>query len=153
MLKPEKFLVIAMTLLITLTLIGCAKRTALTADQFANYLEASGFKVENRTEQIDKEWLNTLAVAVNEDETYQIEFYDVSPVHIAEELFAANKATFKDHYSGSYASVSAGNFSTYSATSDGTYAYISRIDNTFIYVVTDIKYKNEIKDVVKGLGY
>ncbi len=45
------------------------------------------------------------------------------------------------------------NYSTYSLTTNGKYKYLSRIDNTLIYIDASDDYKDAIKDIIKELGY
>lgn len=45
------------------------------------------------------------------------------------------------------------NFQKYTLSTESKYKVISRIDNTVIYLNVDDNYKEEVKNVLKELGY
>ena len=51
------------------------------------------------------------------------------------------------------ATVSMNNYATYSLTTNGKYKYLSRIDNTLVYIDVDESYKDIVKDIMKEIGY
>ena len=45
------------------------------------------------------------------------------------------------------------NYSKYTLQSDNKYMVVSRIEDTVVYVKVDSKYKDQIKDLLKEIGY
>lgn len=94
-------------------------------------------------------------MASNEDDGYQIEFF-VSPdeskaikkFNTVKNNFAAEKES-----SSSESSVSVSNYSKYTLTTNGWYYVVSRIGNTFLYVVTASENKDAVNSVLEALGY
>lgn len=143
---------VLMAAVIILSMAGCEKKTAITNDEFTNCLEEKGFAVTDGADQVQKT-ANSVSIAVSPDSAYQLEFYIMSTIADTELLFGSNKELFEDSFNGNTAFVSVGNASSYSVTSGSTFAYISRVDNTFLYLVADSTHKDEIKAIISELGY
>lgn len=129
-------------------------KEAIDGDDFAEFMEDEGFDVEDITSQYDDfDGVEEVIIAYNDD--YQIEFYVVETVDQAKNAYSQNKETFEEEKSSSssHVEVSLANYSKFTQKSDGTFSVISRIENTFIYLETDDKYEDEIKDYLKELGY
>ena len=86
---------------------------------------------------------------------YQIEFYELSNEENAISMHNTNKTKFESQKSNASASATASmnNYSTYSLTTNGKYKYLSRINNTLVYVDVDENYKDIVKDIMKEIGY
>lgn len=136
------------------TLTGCSKKTVLTTEDFISKSEANGYQtVDVKTQFSEYDELKSATLAMNDN--YQVEFYVLDNETNAKSMFDTNKATFEDYKTSSNAesSVSLKNYSTYSLTTGGYYMYLSRVDNTLIYLRVEAKYKDEVKSFVKALGY
>lgn len=70
-------------------------------------------------------------------------------------MYNTNKTTFESQNSNVSASTTVGinNYSTYSLTTNKKYKYLSRIDNTLVYVDVDKSYKDIVQDIMKEIGY
>ena len=70
-------------------------------------------------------------------------------------MFLTNKTTFESYKSNSSTELKTtmGNYETYALTSGGYYMYVSRVDNTLLYLRVDDKYKATVKSLVEELGY
>lgn len=80
---------------------------------------------------------------------YQIEFYEVSNLDNATSFYNTNKTKFesqKGNASSSY-NASMKNNSTYSVTTNGKYKFVSRVDNTVVYVDVDTTYQDSVKSL------
>lgn len=131
------------------------EKTPVTADKFKTTMEAKEFRVVDVTSQFAQysNYMNKAYVA--QKDGYQIEFFVLSDVDNATKMYHTNKEKFesqKGNASGSY-TTSMKNYSLYSITTNGKYKYVSRIDNTLVYVDADTNYQKEIKTVLKELGY
>lgn len=65
------------------------------------------------------------------------------------------KETYKANKDGKTLenSIKSGNFETYELTTNLMYMYTCRVDNTLLYVSANVEDKDEIKELVKNLGY
>ena len=133
---------------------GCFSKTAITTSDFKSKMEAKGFITLDVKQQFSQyDYVKEATVAKNDN--YQIEFYVLTTTERAEYMFNTNKKIFE----GSKASGSletkakVGNYETYSLTSSGYYMYISRVDNTFIYLKVNESNKDDVTKVIKELGY
>ena len=132
------------------------EKVAITADTFKTTMEERGYIVSDVTSQFAQyvDYITTAYVA-QEGEDYQIEFYELSNLDNATNFYNTNRAKFesqKGNASSSY-NVSMKNYSTYSITTNGKYKFISRVDNTVIYLDVDTKYEDSVKEIIKEFGY
>ena len=86
---------------------------------------------------------------------YQIEFYELSNVENAINMYNTNKLIFELQATDTSISSTASmkNYSKYSLSANGKYKYLSRIDNTLVYIDIDESYKDTVKDLIKEIGY
>lgn len=160
--KSIKILIIVgiiLAVIIGAICIGVSKlnkeKTPVKAEEFRTTMESNGFKVVDVTSQFAQYngYMNTAYVAQKDE--YQIEFFVLSSLDNAVSMYNTNKAKFesqKANASGSY-ETSIKNYSVYSITTNGKYKYVSRIDDTLIYIDADTTYQGDIKAIVKKLGY
>lgn len=101
------------------------------------------------------DYITKVYLAINSSSEYQIEFYELSNSDYASSFYNNNKSIFEKSKSSSNVetSISSGNNSKYTLTTNRKYKVVSRIDNTIIYVNADEGFKTEIKDLLKELGY
>ena len=92
---------------------------------------------------------------VAKNDGWQVEFYVLDTEQSAKGMYDTNKTIFENYESGNnvHATVTLKNYSTYMIKSSGYYMYLSRVDNTLLYVKVDDKYEDTVKSLVKDLGY
>ena len=137
-------------------LLGCQSKQALTAEDFKSKMEEKGYDLQDCTAQFEGyDFVEQVYVAIDEEGSYQIEFYDLSDDAHAKDFFNNNVQIFKENKSGvnTNSSVSLGNYEKYTQTDDDQFSMISRIDDTAIYVVEEKENKETVEAVVKELGY
>lgn len=155
-------IVIGIIILVLMIVIGSAifiwlnkEKTPILAEDFYSIMEKKGYTMTDATSQFDQytNYIKKAYIAQNTD--YQIEFYELSSEENAISMYNTNKSRFESQKSdsSSYATVSMKNYSTYALTTNGKYKYISRIDNTMIYLDVDEEYKDTIKKLIKEIGY
>ena len=155
----KKLALIALLGLAVFTLMGCGKKTVITKDEFIQKAEANKMLTEdNSAEFAEYDYLKSvISAGVVSDNTvkWKCDFMTASDDDYAKRLFASNKEKVDGMITGSTSnsSVNMGNYNTYSLNGDGKYAYLSRVDDTLLYLVVDEKYKEEAKAFVKTLGY
>jgi HD superfamily phosphohydrolase len=129
-------------------------KEAIDGEEFIEFMEDEGLDVEDITDEyLEEDVIEAAIIAYTDD--YQIEFYIFKTVDHAKNAFNQNRNNFEEEKgnSSSYTEVSFGNYSKYSQKSNGKYSVVSRIENTFIYLETDDKYQDEIKEYLDKLGY
>lgn len=147
----------ALFLVIILSFTGCSK-TAITAQDFKSAMETKGFEIESKTDSFsDYEELNFkhVYIASNNSVKYKFAFYELSTPESAVRFYEMNRKLAEDTKTSmvteSYTNFS--NNASYSLTTGGKYTYISRVENTVLYVNAASKYKAEIKEIIEELGY
>lgn len=137
-----------------LILTGCGNKKVITTDKFIDITEKNGFVTKDILDQFSNTDVLDATIA-NYNSDFQLEFYVLDSTEGAKEMFLNNKNIFET-YKGSvskYSSTDIGNSSTYMLESSGYYMYLSRVDNTLLYVKVDDIYKERVKSIIKELGY
>lgn len=82
-------------------------------------------------------------------------FYELSSEENAIDAYRSLLTQIESQESNVSASytISMKNYGIYSLITKKDYKYISRIDNTLIYVNVDKDYKDTVKDILKEIGY
>lgn len=131
------------------------EKVSMSADNFKTMMESKEYTVTDTTSLFAKYENYMLKSYVARKNDYQIEFYELSNEENAISMYATNKSKFESQISNAYArtSVSMKNYEKYSLTANGKYKYLSRIDNTLIYIDANEEYKDEITNCMKEIGY
>jgi|GEM_PF-590491 len=155
----KKIAISALLIVTLLVLTSCQmSRTAISAEEFKTAAEAAGYTVQDSKDLLDSDLISDFFIAYKEDGAnidYQIEFLVLPDVNDAKATYEKNCSDFeakKGNFS-SYSSLSLGNYSVYTQTSGGRYFVVSRTDNTLVFVDADEKYKEEISEFLKTIGY
>ena len=152
--KAKLLLTVAAVLLLTALLASCGNKTPQTGTGFTDIMKNAGFEVLDVTDTTDTDGLAS-AVIIALGENYQIEFYELVDSETGEAVFYENKEIFDEEHAVKTmsTSVSMGNYNYYAFNAGGEFHLVSRIENTMLYCVADVAYKDEIVDHVKTLGY
>lgn len=150
--------IIAVIVLGTVLMFAFAKdKTAITAEEFKDKMEAKGYVIGDVTEQFEeyKDYIKKAYIAANEEITYQIEFYEILNSEYASSFFSLNKQVFEnlEKKMAAETSVNLKNYSVYTLSTDSKYRVLSRIDNTVVYINVDNQYKDVVKSILEELGY
>ncbi len=148
-------LMVVVAATVVLLVVVDREKEVLTAQEFYNEMDDEGYEMVDVTAQYAIHGIDKAYLAVEEDNAYQIEFYELSSVSKAESMFESNKDYFKDR-AGSKRVTSSygfGNYDIYSLTSNGDFMYLCRIDNTLLYIDVEDIYKDEVKEIIDELDY
>lgn len=131
------------------------EKTPISADTFNTTMEGKGYVMTDSTSQFAQYGSLMTKSYIAQKGGYQIEFYELSSEENAISMYNTNKAKFESQKANTSTSstVSMNNYATYSLTTNGKYKYVSRIDNTLVYVDVDETYKDTVKDIIKEIGY
>ena len=132
------------------------EKESITASEFKTIMQEKGYDVSDATSYFSQyDYINQAYIAVSDDYSYKIEFYELSNVEYAIGFFNNNKSIFEAS-KGDFSSetdVNIQNYSKYTLSSHDKYKVISRIDNTVIYLDVDSSNKDTIKDLLDELNY
>ena len=147
----KKYIKIVIVLLVVLILTGCgAKKTALNQKQITDKLYKLEFFVDDNTKLMEDSTMRTALSAYNSK--YQIEYYIFKDEKRAKEAFQDNKKYF-DNNGKKGKEKTKENYSKYVQELSDTYNVLTRVDNTLLYISSNIEYKSDIKKVLKELNY
>ena len=161
--KGTPILIVALIIFLALTVGGiflafkiASSKTTLTQDQFISKLENKGFLANDDSEQfMQYDYITSVAVASPSDLSYQIQFFTFLDESYAQKFYETNKSTFSRLASSDSPSVrtSGTGFDKFTVTTSNEFMEVSRIQNTCIYLKVDKAYKDDVKNVLKSLGY
>lgn len=154
--RLKKFFKGVVICLLVFCVAGCGNAKSITADDFKEKMEDKKYSVTDATYQFaGADYIEKAYIALKSDSSYQIEFYQISNEEYAVSFYNNNKSIFENSKSSTstYTETNLGNHAKYALESDGKYKVVSKIDNTVIYLNVDSKYKDEVKDILKKLGY
>lgn len=131
------------------------EKTPISAESFNTIMGEKGYIMVDITNQYAEYGDYVLKGYLAQKSGYQIEFYELSSEENAIDAYNTNRSLFESQESNVSASytISMNNYGTYSLTTKEEYKYLSRIDNTLIYVNVDKDYKDTVKDILKEIGY
>ena len=130
-------------------------KQSLKAEEYKNIMEEKGYNTLDATGQFTQKFVKKVYLAVSNESTYQIEFYEIDTEKNAKDFYDNNKKIFEDSKtSGSVDSyVELGNHEKYTLKTGDTYKVISRIDNTIVYANVSKEFKADVNKVIKDIGY
>lgn len=153
--KTKNILILVLCFICLFVITGCGNKKALTKEEFKTLMEKENFKVEDSSSKMSEfDYIDKLYIAYNDD-SYQIEFYELIDEDSAITFFNNNKESFENSKSSnSYeSSVSKNNSDKYTLLTNNKYKVISRIDNTAIFVNVDKSFQDEVDSLLEKLGY
>lgn len=144
-------------LILCVLLSACSSnKTAISIDEFKEKMRDDSYYVVNSKEQFSEyDYIIDSYIAINSNKTFQIEFYKLSDIDNSVAFYNYNKDIFdaSKTSNSAYTDVNLNNISKYTLTTEDSYKVLSRIDDTVIYVNTNKEYKDEIKSILKKIGY
>ena len=151
----RKILTIILFGCMALSLVGCGNKEAVSTEDFISIAESKDCEIADASAQYEEySYVENVTIAAHE-EGWQVEFYTLSEDSYATSMFNTNKEIFES-YKGNKSvesTTNIGNDATYSLTSDGYYMYLSKVDNTLLYVRVNEDYKDTVKTIIEELEY
>lgn len=161
--KSAPILIVAFIIFLALTAGGiflafkiASPKPTLTENQFISKLESKGFLANDESEQfMQYDYITSVAVASPSDLSYQIQFFTFLDESYAQKFYETNKSTFSRSASSDSPRVrtSGTGFDKFTVTTSNEFMEVSRIQNTCIYLKVDKAYNDDVKKVLKSLGY
>ena len=119
-------------------------------------MSKKGYMVQDATSEFaEYGYVAKVHLALSSNERYQIEYYELIDTEYAVAFYENNKAIFEASAENAttQTTVNLKNHSKYTLSTNGKYKVLSRIDHTVIYIDVDEEYKDEVKELLKELGY
>ena len=150
--KKVSLIVLLGICLITLT--GCLSKKVMSTDDFTIFAESKEMKVVDAISQYE-EYEHVTEATIALAEAWQVEFYVLVDEDSAIGMYDTNVAKFEARKQGASSETSAEmlNYDSYSLTTGGNYMYVSRVENTIIYVDVEDEYKEDVKTFIEEMGY
>lgn len=154
--KTKKILLGIICILSLFLLTGCVKKTSITTKQFKKIAEEHNLKTTDILNQYE-EYNNIIkdaTLAIKNDE-WQIEFYIITNATEAKEMFKNNVNQLESLAKSTTmkTKVNMLNYNTFSQTTMDKYSYVSRVENTLLYLDVKAEKKDEVMAIVEALGY
>lgn len=154
--KIKKLLLGVTCVLSIFLLTGCVKKTVITTEQFKSKTEEHNLITKDIISQYTQynNIIKEATLAIKDDE-WQIEFYVITNATEAKDMFTnnVNKIEAETTSTEIKTKVNMLNYNTYSQTTATKYVYISRVENTILYIEVKADQKDEVMTVVEALGY
>lgn len=161
--RTKKIIIrIAIILLIAIVIgIGVIKllnreKESITAPEFVNNMQSRRYITQDVKSQFEEyDYIKEAYVASARDYSYQLEFYELSDENYATMFYSTNKSIFESYKDNSSVetNIDGKNYSKYTLKVNEQYMLLSKIDNTVIYLKSDIKNKDSINKLLKEIGY
>jgi len=152
----KKIKTLMLVVLVVLISACSSKKEAIDVDRFKEVMRDNSYYVVNSKEQFSEyDYIIESYIAINSDKTFQIEFYKLSDVDNSIAFYNYNKDIFDASKTSNsvYTDINLNNNSKYTLTTDDSYKVLSRIDDTVVYVNTNKEHKDDIKSILKKIGY
>lgn len=131
------------------------ERKPISSDSFKLVAEDDDYTVKDVTDTLKNKKGIKEAIVASVKTDYQIEYYVLDDNEIAQKMYTRNKNRFENVKSSlDKAEVTeTDNYSEYKVTSRNRYMLVCKIDNTLIYASVEEKYKDNVTNLIKRLGY
>ena len=151
----KKITLVILGIIMIFTLTGCSEKTTITTKDFVTHAHEYKYSPYDVLEQYKYNSNITEATLVQGREGWTIEFYVLKDADSADSMFLTSKSKFEKDKSNTSTqlSTSGTNFDTYTLETNNTYKYLSRVDNTLLYIDENEEYKDEILEFIEEFNY
>ena len=137
--------------------VGCqVERKSVSMQQFQELALAHDYQFFDVTDDY-KNNKRVIEAGMIATTVWHTEYYILDTTEHAEEMFLTNKDFFKEQKKASTSyfedEKKEKNYQFYSLTTNHAYMYISRIDNTILYIHVPVEYHRKVKNIAKELEY
>ena len=136
--------------------VATEEKTPITTVEFIDKAREKGLVPADASNQaVQYDYVKKAYIAVEENNKYQIEFYELSDEEMAKAFFNNNVEVIKTKEGSVTArnEINISNYSKYTSSSTGKCMVVSRIGNTVIYLNVADEYKDTVKNILEELGY
>jgi hypothetical protein len=152
----KKILYLVPLLLIVLVLVsGCENKKPITAETFQEVMEKREYKVLDYTESYSDAGVKKVLESADMENNFGIKYFEFNSEDEAKDFYEFHQ-DFLDNNNAvkkSQIKTEMNNYQKYTLTADDQLYVLSRIDNTLVTVDAPKRYKDDIKEVLKELGY
>ena len=149
----KKFLLMLLVISLAILTTGCMTREKLTPYEFKANLEKKGFIVSDQTLTKSDQTITSYYVATTSEQKYNIEYYELNNEMTAQGIYLKYKEQMITTGAQVSTEVNLGNSEKYVDNYNGKYRVASRVANTVIWIDANIEYQEEIKSLLREIGY
>lgn len=158
--KPAKLVI--MLILVIFIISGISfinynrSKPSISAETFVQSMTDKNFSITDRTDKYsDYGYVEHAYIAISSDFANQIEFYSLSDIDKGKEFYKEKKKELKEsrRKGESKKSNDYRYYNKFVLSSDDQYKMLYRINDTVVYVDVRTKYKDEILNILKDIGY
>lgn len=154
--KAKKYLITIICIITLFIVTGCGNKEVLKTEEFNKICEDNDLIITDAKDQFeDVSYVEDASIA-SSIAGWQIEFFTFEDEEHAKDMFEKNKEDFEESKEGNIVTekgVDMNNYSTYSLTTSTNYMYISRVENTVIYLKVSESNKKDAEKIIKELNY
>jgi len=154
----KRIIVAMLVAVLLLSLSACRSREAISAEEFSALMTEAGFTVENAIEMFDEveSGIAYFFIAIAGSEEFVIEFLQYETAAEARAVYGELMRILEEQIGN--AATTEVNMPTFSrhtrrSTAQGRFGVVSRIENTVVFVHTDIENRDEVNAALDILGY
>lgn len=150
-----KTIMIVLSLILCFLLCGCTlKKEAITPYQLKTAAEKKDYQFMDISDQFkyDKRINSVSLVSTN---YWHVEFYVFEEKEGTLDVYESNKISFIDAKSETSSEVEKHslNYDTYSLVTKTEFMYLSRVDNTLMFVRVPVEYRDKVLKFLESVGY
>ena len=128
-------------------------KESITSEEFISKMEENHFNVTDVTKQLEGEDVEVKEGYVARKDNCQVEFYTFKNEDDADTFYKTTKVKLDSDTASTRIQFSGRNYASFNIETNGKFKFLERINKTVVYVNVDNTYKNDIKDVLRDLGY
>lgn len=150
-------LILLISIIVSIVLLITTKgKKAISTQQFKDTFDENEYNLVDVIDQFSSyQYVKEACIAVSKDASYQIEFYVLENDNYAIDFFNRNKSIFESKKGSLSTETSADikNCSRYTLNSNDRFMFLSRIDNTVVYIDVYNNYINNVNSIIEKLNY
>ena len=138
-------------LLIVILLCSCKRNGIISEKEFTKIAKNHKLTVVDVKDQFEDKKQVKEAYVADSGKNYQIEYYILDTENNAKKMYETNKEDFKSLKSKKDKETEKEYY--YTTTTNDYYMYLSKIENSVLYIKVPIKFKEEAKKIIRELKY
>lgn len=147
----KKLAKVLFVIVIMFMLTACGAKEELTASEFEEIMKEHGFYVNDLTNDMEDSGISGVYAANNNE--FQVEFYVFKSEDLAKDAFNSNLDMFEENKDYAGDEKSEDTYDTYTQQTEDYYNVLRRVGKTLFYASVNVDYKNDVKSIIKNLGY
>ncbi len=130
-------------------------KTVVTGEEFVALAEEEGYTtgVDHNFLNANKDNYEEMYIALASGNAYQIEWYNLKDKEVANNFFENIRVQIEEKETSSSSSAKLANYAWFKATTNDSYLYISRVEDTVVFLAVEKEFRSEAEAFIEKLGY